>query len=60
MGGSSAFQAPALTAGKTNRMAVAGGMSNSALMAATMDGTAVNGQVANGTRRKKTKKVSYT
>jgi len=56
VGGSSAFQAPSLTAGKTNRMAVAGGMSNSALMAATMDGTAVNGQVANGTRRKKTKK----
>jgi len=57
-GGSTAFQIPAaVTAGRTlNRNG------SSALMAATMDGTstdvaaAVNGQVANGARRKKTKK----
>ena len=56
-GGSSAFQAPSvLSAGKTfnNRMVVGG---NSALMAATMDGTDVV-NVVNGQKRKKTKQVS--
>ena len=56
-GGSSAFQAPSvLSAGKTfnNRIAVGG---NTALMAATMDGTDVV-NVVNGQKRKKTKQVS--
>ena len=56
-GGSSAFQAPSvLSAGKTlnNRMVVGG---NSALMAATMDGTDVV-NVVNGQKRKNTKQVS--
>ena len=54
-GESSAFQAPALAAGRTaliNNRVVGG-----ALMAATMDGTAMSEQVANGAKRKKTKQV---
>lgn len=59
-GGSSAFQSPAVTTGRTlNNKIMAG---NTALMAATMDGTdvaaAVNGQMVNG-KRKKTKQVSF-
>ena len=57
-GGSSAFQAPALTAGKTLNNRIVGG--GSALMAATMDGTSssVAAAVNTGARRKKTKQVS--
>ena len=58
-GGASAFQSPALSAGRTLNNRAALGHSASALMAATMDGTsvaAINGQ-ANG-KRKKTKQVS--
>jgi glutamyl-tRNA reductase len=59
-GGSSAFQSPALTAGRNLNNRHLGGSDSALLMAATMDGktndvTAVNGQVANGTKRKKTK-----
>ena len=57
-GGSSAFQAPALAAGRTsfiNKRVVGAGCG--ALMAATMDGTAMSEQVATGARRKKTKQV---
>jgi hypothetical protein len=60
-GGSNAFQSPAYTSGRTTAMSRSQNVrrSNGALMAATMDGTAVNGQVANGARRKKTKQVSF-
>ncbi|KAL3758282.1 hypothetical protein ACHAWU_005363, partial [Discostella pseudostelligera] len=56
-GGSNAFQSPAYTSGRTTTLSRSQNIrrSNGALMAATMDGTAVNGQVANGARRKKTK-----
>lgn len=58
--GSSAFQTPT-TVGRTsilknNNRAVVGGSESSALMAATMDGTAV--AVNGGQKRKKTKAVS--
>ncbi len=59
-GVSNAFQLPAHTSGRTTmNRSIDIRRSNGALMAATMDGTAVNGQIANGARRKKTKQVRF-
>ena len=61
-GVSNAFQSPMHTSGRTSTTLSRSQnvrRSNGALMAATMDGTAVNGQLANGARRKKTKQVSF-
>lgn len=60
-GVSNAFQSPMHTSGRTTTLSRSQNVrrSNGALMAATMDGTAVNGQLANGARRKKTKQVSF-
>ena len=59
-GGTSAFQSPALTAGRTLSSRIAG-ENGSALMAATLDSTAAGAVALNGksgARRKKTKQVS--